>query len=181
MAKRGLSILKSFFLTGLYPTQQQFHDMLDSFVHKDDGIGVNQVSGLTDILNGKYSKEDAKQLENRIKSLEDANTELQNQIDALSSSQQRAYTLDFGTSSELVQDTNLLGTITINRILAQNVAALYVSYGSVVRQQVSTTEDVELEVPDATVLVWEIVRATEDELACVGVGFEINNGINTEE
>ena len=85
----------------------------------------------------------------------------------------RSYTIDFNTYSELAQDSNLLGEITINRILTKNVTELYVSYGSVVRQQVPTSGTVSLSIPDETVLVWEIVRATEGELACVGIRFEI--------
>ena len=85
----------------------------------------------------------------------------------------RSYTIDFNTYSELAQDSNLLGEITIDRILTKNVTELYVSYGSVVRQQVPTSGTVSLSIPDETVLVWEIVRATEGELACVGIRFEI--------
>ena len=86
---------------------------------------------------------------------------------------QRAYTLDFGTDSELAQDSNLLGSITINRILTQNVSDLYLSYGSVVRQSVPTSGTVSLQIPDDAILIWEIVRATENEPACVGIQFEI--------
>ena len=86
---------------------------------------------------------------------------------------QRAYTLDFGTDSELAQDSNLLGSITINQILTQNVSTLYLSYGSVVRQSVPTSGTVSLQIPDSTILIWEIVRATENEPTCVGIRFEI--------
>ena len=86
---------------------------------------------------------------------------------------QRAYTLDFGTDSDLLQDSNLLGSITINNVLTQNVSALFLSYGSVVRQSVPTSGTVSLQIPDGTILVWEIVRATENEPACVGIRFEI--------
>ena len=86
---------------------------------------------------------------------------------------QRAYTLDFGTDSDLAQDSNKLGSITINNILTQNVSALFLSYGSVVRQSVPTSGTVSLQIPDGMILTWEIVRATENEPACVGVRFEI--------
>lgn len=98
---------------------------------------------------------------------------MQEQIIALSTLRQRSYTLDFGTDSELAQDSNLLGSITINQILTQNVSALYLSYGSVVRQSVPTNGTVSLQIPDSTILIWELVRATENEPACVGVRFEI--------
>ena len=91
---------------------------------------------------------------------------------ALSTLKQRAYTLDFGIDSELAQDSNMLGSITINNISTQNVSALFLSYGSVVRQSVPTSGTVSLQIPDGTILIWEIVRATEGELACVGVRFE---------
>ena len=94
-------------------------------------------------------------------------------LGVVNSLKQRAYTLDFGTDSELAQDSNLLGSITINQILTQNVSALFLSYGSVVRQSVPTSGTVSLQIPDDTILIWEIVRATEDELACVGIRFEI--------
>ena len=98
---------------------------------------------------------------------------MQEQITALSTLKQRAYTLDFGTDSDLAQDSNMLGSITINNILTQNVSALFLSYGSVVRQSMPTSGTVSLQIPDGTNLIWEIVRATEGELACVGVRFEI--------
>ena len=98
---------------------------------------------------------------------------MQEQINALSTLKQRAYTLDFGTDSELAQDSNLLGSITINQILTQNVSALYLSYGSVVRQSVQTNGTVSLQIQDGTFLIWEIVRVTENEPACVGIRFEM--------
>ena len=94
-------------------------------------------------------------------------------LGVVNSVRQRAYTLDFGTDSELAQDSNLLGSITINQILTQNVSALYLSYGSVVRQSVPTSGTVSLQIPDDTILIWEIVRETANEPACVGIRFEI--------
>jgi len=94
-------------------------------------------------------------------------------LGVVNSLRQRAYTLDFGTNSEFAQDSNLLGSITINRILTQNVSALYLSYGSVVRQSVQTSGTVSLQIQDGTILIWEIVRVTENEPACVGIRFEM--------
>ena len=94
-------------------------------------------------------------------------------LGVVNSVRQRAYTLDFGTNSEFAQDSNLLGSITINRILTQNVSALYLSYGSVVRQAVQTNGTVSLQIQDGTFLIWEIVRVTENEPACVGIRFEM--------
>ena len=94
-------------------------------------------------------------------------------LGVVNSVRQRAYTLDFGTDSEFAHDSNLLGSITINRILTQNVSALYLTYGSVVRQSVQTNGTVSLQIQDGTFLIWEIVRVTENEPACVGIRFEM--------
>lgn len=51
MPKQSVATLKTWFETGDKPTQQQFWDWLDSFIHKDDGIAQSQVTGLVDSLN----------------------------------------------------------------------------------------------------------------------------------
>ena len=52
--KQTIAQLKAWFTRGKYPTQQQFHDAFDSFVHKDDKIGVGSMDQQTlDILNAK--------------------------------------------------------------------------------------------------------------------------------
>lgn len=54
MAKRALSTLKNYFKKYAYPTEQQFHDAFDSFVHKDDKIGIGAMSQeVIDIFNNK--------------------------------------------------------------------------------------------------------------------------------
>jgi len=53
MAVKTLNELKAFFETGDKPTQQQFWDWLDSFIHKGDGIEIDDVDGLTEALQGK--------------------------------------------------------------------------------------------------------------------------------
>ena len=57
MAKQAINTLKSWFQTGDKPTQSQFWDWLDSFVHKDDTIEINNVAGLDDALSGFASQE----------------------------------------------------------------------------------------------------------------------------
>ena len=86
----------------------------------------------------------------------------------------RAYTLDFGTSSELIQDVNMLGAVTIDRIITRNVAHLYATYGNVSHQEVNLAQPVSLNIPNGTVITWEIVRTTDDELAAVGIRCNIN-------
>lgn len=71
MAIRSIAQLKAWFKRGLYPTQEQFHDWLDSFLHKEDKIEPSSVEGLTDQLNGKYPDADGKLLEQKTAELED--------------------------------------------------------------------------------------------------------------
>lgn len=52
--KRG--VLKNHFKTGKYPTEQQFANALDSYVHKNDTIEMSSVAGLIDAINGKADK-----------------------------------------------------------------------------------------------------------------------------
>ena len=52
--KQTIAQLKAWFTRGKYPTQQQFHDALDSFVHKDDKIGIGAMSQeVIDTFNNK--------------------------------------------------------------------------------------------------------------------------------
>ena len=87
----------------------------------------------------------------------------------------RSYTLDFGTGAELIQDVNMLGSVTINRLVALNVARLYVTYGIVSHQLIDLTQPVSLNVEDGQIITWEIERAIDDGLACVGVRCSINS------
>lgn len=87
----------------------------------------------------------------------------------------RAYTLDFGTGAELIQDVNMLGSVTINRLVVLNVARLYVTYGTVSHQLIDLTQPVSLNVEDGQIITWEIERAIDDGLACVGVRCSINS------
>jgi hypothetical protein len=48
--------LRSWFLTGLKPTQAQFWAWIDSYWHKDEPIPQSAVSNLTTVLNAKAEK-----------------------------------------------------------------------------------------------------------------------------
>lgn len=50
MAIKTISELKSFFETGDKPTQQQFWDWLDSYMHKTDALAMSQITGLVALL-----------------------------------------------------------------------------------------------------------------------------------
>ncbi len=53
MAKQSIEQLKQWFETGDYPTQAQFWDWLDSFIHKDDQLTVENIQSLSTILSQK--------------------------------------------------------------------------------------------------------------------------------
>ncbi len=50
MAQQDLATIKNWFKTGLIPTQAQFWDTLDSFVHKTEGIAIGAITGLSEFL-----------------------------------------------------------------------------------------------------------------------------------
>lgn len=54
MAIRSIAQLKAWFKRGQYPTEGQFADWIDSFIHKEDKVPISSVEDLTDQLNGKY-------------------------------------------------------------------------------------------------------------------------------
>ena len=53
MALKSVDELKLFFRTKKKPTQQQFWDWLESFVHKTDGMAIDNVAGLVEALANK--------------------------------------------------------------------------------------------------------------------------------
>lgn len=65
--------LKRWFGRGQYPTAEQFAALIDSFVHKGgDAIGIGDVAGLADALNGRYSSAAGAELERRYEELADS-------------------------------------------------------------------------------------------------------------
>lgn len=63
MAKKSIEILKSYFETGDYPTESQFADLIDSFIHKDEELQIGNIEGL---LTALQAKADASQLQNAL-------------------------------------------------------------------------------------------------------------------
>lgn len=53
MAKTSINNLKQWFLTNLFPTQQQFWNWLDSYRHLDVKVPIEDVEGLQEALDGK--------------------------------------------------------------------------------------------------------------------------------
>ncbi|WP_343744212.1 hypothetical protein [Chitinophaga sp.] len=58
MAIQSRNKLKSWFQTGAYPTQTQFWEWIDSFLHKaEDQIGIDNITGLRQLLAAKADQE----------------------------------------------------------------------------------------------------------------------------
>lgn len=73
MAIRSIAQLKKWFSRGKYPTEEQFADWIDSFVHKEeDTVPMDQVAGLPEQQNGKYPDSAGKELEREHKRLSES-------------------------------------------------------------------------------------------------------------
>lgn len=61
---RSIAQLKAWFRRGKYPTEEQFGDWMDSYVHKEEStIPISQVEDLSGQLNGKYPASSGVELE----------------------------------------------------------------------------------------------------------------------
>ncbi len=80
MAKQTLLQLKHYFRRGAYPTAEEFAELIDSFVHKDDEIDLEKIKGLVSALNAKYSNYSGKTLELKQTVLQDEVKNLKNKI-----------------------------------------------------------------------------------------------------
>jgi len=69
MATRSISQLKAWFKKGMYPTESQFGDWLDSFLHRNDKIPVGSVDGLSEAVNGKAEQSEVDMLSQNISGL----------------------------------------------------------------------------------------------------------------
>ncbi len=100
--KQTIAQLKAWFTRGKYPTQQQFHDALDSFVHKDDKIGVGSMDQQTlDIINAKAEQT---ALTAEVAARQNDVRELGGRIDALGAETLVYDESDFGTQG-IANDT----------------------------------------------------------------------------
>lgn len=77
MAIQTIAQLKAWFRRGLYPTEGQFADLIDSFRHKSEKVPLADVSGLTEALNNKYDTTEAEQLEAKVKKYDAVINQLQ--------------------------------------------------------------------------------------------------------
>lgn len=70
MPIRSIAQLKAWFRRGKYPTEEQFADWLDSYVHKEESkIPIAQVEELPEQLNGKYAATAGHELERQHREL----------------------------------------------------------------------------------------------------------------
>ena len=76
MAQQTTARLKEWFSTNAHPTQQQFHDWLDSYRHRSEMIALNDVEGLAMALQGKG---DMVYIDGRIEDAIQANNDQLNQ------------------------------------------------------------------------------------------------------
>ena len=70
MPKRSKAQLKKWFERGKYPTEEQFSDWMDSYIHKDeDKVPIANVEGLADLINNKYDKKSGEVLRKDVDNL----------------------------------------------------------------------------------------------------------------
>lgn len=70
MPTRSIAQLKAWFRRGKYPTEEQFADWLDSYVHKEESkLPIAQVEELPEQLNGKYAATAGRELERQYREL----------------------------------------------------------------------------------------------------------------
>lgn len=185
----SISTIKSWFQRGMKPTAAQFAAVFDSFWHKSEEFQIGDINGLADALSRKADstslseKADANHTHTKSDITDFAHNHQLAEISGLDTflyelCYMRSYTLDFGTSSETVLDMNLMGIIRVNRIETVNVSALYMSFGTAVIRHQITSNVVSFYVPDGAIITWEIVRQREDEPACVGVRYVIQDNSN---
>lgn len=70
MAIRTIAQLKGWFRKGLFPTESQFGDLIDSFRHRKEKIPMSDVEGLDTQLNGSYSQAEGEALEKSLSKTE---------------------------------------------------------------------------------------------------------------
>lgn len=177
MAIRTIAQLKAWFRKGLYPTESQFADWLDSYRHKQDSIAMSEVSGLTTALNKKYDASEAETLTGLVSGAMDnmdvISTEMEDMRDEMeklsNTLTDRSYTLDFGQSGSVVQDVNMEAEeVVMLELRLFNVSRLWVTCGELVHHEVDPTAPEEIRIAAGSLATWEIERES-DELAAVGV------------
>lgn len=88
MAIKTAAHLKRRFLRGMYPTETDFADLIDSFRHRQDKISLTEIGGLAEALNGKLDSSEAKLIEKRV----DGHDERIRQLQATLTGQEKTIT-----------------------------------------------------------------------------------------
>lgn len=105
MAIKNTAQLKRKFQKGMYPTETDFADLIDSLRHKQDMISLTDVSGLTEALNKKINSSEVKTLEKTVKE-HDASIERMRLIQ--NDQAEKIYTLnEFRTNDNHEADINI--------------------------------------------------------------------------
>ena len=177
MAIRTTAQLKAWFKRGMFPTESQFADWMDSYRHKQEKVSMSDVTGLTTALNQKYNTSEANALIRKVDSamqeMDVVRTEMEgmrDEMELLSNTlTDRSYTLDFGHSGTVVQDVNMEGEeVVMLELRLFNVSKLMVTTGELVRHEVDPENPGEITIGAGGLATWEIERES-DELAAVGV------------
>ncbi len=88
MAIKTAAHLKRRFLRGMYPTETDFADLIDSYRHRQDKISLTEIGGLAEALNGKLDSSEAKLIEKRV----DGHDERIRQLQATLTGQEKTIT-----------------------------------------------------------------------------------------
>jgi hypothetical protein len=148
MAVRAKDTLKSWFRTGLYPTQEQFWDWMDSYYHKLEGINFDDVTGLIEYLNERNAA--------LLATIDEIITEA-----AKALQYERRIPLTLEKSS---QDMLIAEEMTIYRVDAVNVASLTITVdGSVT--SIPVNDEAEVLIPAMSVATFSIVTELTDATA----------------
>lgn len=177
MAIRTIAQLKAWFKRGMFPTESQFADWMDSYRHKQESVEMSEVSGLTSALNKKYNTSEAnaliRKVDGAMQEMDVVRTEMgdmRDEMELLSNTlTDRSYTLDFGQTGTVVQDVNMEGEeVVMLELRLFNVSKLMVTTGELVRHEVDPENPGEITIAAGGLATWEIERES-DELAAVGV------------
>ena len=72
MATRSRAELKQWFKRGMYPTESQFADLIDSLFHKgEDTISISHVESLSEVLNRKAESQTVEELTQEVEELQE--------------------------------------------------------------------------------------------------------------
>lgn len=89
----------------------------------------------------------------------------------------RQYTINYRENDDnIAQDRNMLGAITIDRVIGDNVSAIYITAGNLIQHRLTLTDGESTElisISDGTLITWEIVRINNNQRASIGVRYQL--------